>query len=436
MRDDRGLEVSTDSPDVLAALHRFRTELLSIGPGAGDVIAAADAHPGSFPLEACAAACGLFAQTPEGDALTATHLARADGLASAANPRERRFLEAVRQLAARRHALAADTLEALLEAHPTDLVAAKLLEFDYYLMGQQHSGPRFLATMDRIAEANQGDGLFQSMHSFALELTGRYATAIEVAESALSAVPVNPWADHTLAHALLKTGRIDDGIAAAERHRASWDTRAPFIRAHNSWHLALMHLEQLDRAGAYRVVDEAILSDETPLLVQAMDVISLLWRIEMAGGEVPDADWQRLADMAAPEAAGAYCAFQSAHLHFALARAGREAELAAARQAIEADVPGLAPPEQGVWLQVGLPLLSGVTAYARGDHAGAARHLEPLFTALPAVGGSDAQVDLFRQTLVLALLGAGRGADALAVLEASATSPVVTPLQAHWRAMC
>lgn len=435
MRDGQGLEVTTGSGEAVAAIDLFREELLSIGPRAAEVIAAADALPGVPMLEGYAAACGVFGQTSGGDALCRTHLDRAAALG--ANERELAFLAAVEALLGRRHEEGARRLEAIVSEHPRDLVSAKLLEFTYYLMGQEHAGPRFLAAMDAIADANRGDGLFASMHSFALELTGRYAEAIDRAEEALAAAPVNPWADHTLAHALLKSGRVDDGIAVLARERPKWDDRAPFIRGHNAWHLALLRVETLDHAEARRILDEAILPPgEAPLLVQYLDAISLLWRIEMAGGTVDAADWARMADASVAEAGGAYMPFQSAHLHFALARAGREAELAEARRALAADLGRLAAPERRVWETLGLPLLDGVAAFARGDAAGAAAALAPVEDRLAEGGGSDAQVDLFRQTLLLALVGSGERSAARGVLERLHRAARPTPLSEVWRALC
>ncbi|MGE5145142.1 MAG: hypothetical protein ACM3N5_00260, partial [Candidatus Eiseniibacteriota bacterium] len=89
---------------------------------------------------------------------------------------------------------------------------------------------------------------------------------------------------------------------------------------------------------------------------------------------------------------------------------------------------------------IGLPLLRGCVAFARGGHEAAAATLGPLMgpdrEAVTRVGGSDAQVDLFRQTYLMSLIGARQTSAARAYLDRLATGPVATPLQAYWRARC
>ena len=58
--------------------------------------------------------------------------------------------------------------------------------------------------------------------------------------------------------------------------------------------------------------------------------------------------------------------------------------------------------------EVGLPLLEGMHAFARGDHAAAVDRLAPVEGRIREVGGSHAQREVFHDTLLAAALRAGR----------------------------
>lgn len=130
------------------------------------------------------------------------------------------------------------------------------------------------------------------------------------------------------------------------------------------------------------------------------------------------------------------CLVNSAHYLHALARAGRDREVAAAQAAIEAAVAGTDGDEARVWRAVGLPLVEAALAFARRDHAAAVRRLEPIAGDLWQAGGSDAQVDMFRQTYLVGLIETGERSAARAFLDAALVVPgsAATPLQERWRA--
>jgi hypothetical protein len=63
-----------------------------------------------------------------------------------------------------------------------------------------------------------------------------------------------------------------------------------------------------------------------------------------------------------------------------------------------------------------LALAEGVAAFAHGDYSRAADALAPMRADVVRIGGSHAQRDLFEETLLEALLRAGRRDEALALL--------------------
>lgn len=436
MQDEHGLEVTTSVPEVIEAIELYRCELLRLGPRIPAILEAADAHPDCCLVNAYAATLGLFDQTREGARMAARYLERAEAAAATtgATPRERQFLDAAKTWAAGHFEVAAQRLEALLGEARRDLVAAKTLEFLYYLKGQHFSARRFLEAMDAIAADNADSGLFLSMHSFAQELSGHYDAARRSAERGLELEPENPWADHTLSHLLLKTGRIGEGIAVLEDHRGRW--HGDVAKSHNNWHLALMHLEMRDGDTALSFLRGRILTTPTPWTVHKLDAASLLWRLELAGFEVPAADWELVAGVVAEDASVCATAFNSAHYLHALVRAGRENEAVEAKAAIEEAVTATDGDEERVWRTVGLPLIEAALAFARRDHAAAARFLGPIAGDLWQAGGSDAQVDMFRQTYLVSLIETGERSAARAFMDVALVVPGApsTPLQDHWRA--
>src|SRR5262249_28710341 len=71
-----------------------------------------------------------------------------------------------------------------------------------------------------------------------------------------------------------------------------------------------------------------------------------------------------------------------------------------------------------VWAPVGRAVIEAAAAFGAGDRARAAALLDPVMPMMTAIGGSDAQDDLFRQTYLRSLQAAGRRADAAADFEA------------------
>jgi tetratricopeptide (TPR) repeat protein len=296
-------------------------------------------------------------------------------------------------------------------------LTVKIAEFLYYVLGQQYMGPRFRAHMRRLEGAHAGDPDFLAMAAFASELCGDSVTAEACAERALGIEPRNPWAQHALSHVLIRRGRVGEGLARLEAFLPLLATCGRPIHCHDAWHLALLHLEELDVAAAMRVFKAHIWGITPDFVVEQLDAIALLWRIEMAAGPT-DAQWPAIAEHIAPRAVETFMPFMNAHYVYALARAGRadavEAVLARVRARSAADD----EEAKRVWAPVGRAVIEAAAAFGAGDRARAAALLDPVMPMMTAIGGSDAQDDLFRQTYLRSLQAAGRRADAAAYFQA------------------
>ena len=82
--------------------------------------------------------------------------------------------------------------------------------------------------------------------------------------------------------------------------------------------------------------------------------------------------------------------------------------------------------------EVGLPLMRGLIALARGDADGAAEVIYPMRTLAARFGGSHAQRDLIDQTLLAAAVQGGRRDIGRALINERSMAKPVTPLTRHW----
>jgi len=425
MKDARGLDVTADHADAVAAADDFAARLLRLDQGVEAVLDAVKRWPQTPILQLYNAAFWLYGQTDEALANAGGHLKACAGLAL--NARERALHQALSLWHANDNLRAVAAMEAITSEWPHDLLTAKFAEFVYYVLGQQHMGPRFRSHMARLEPMHAGDPDFLAMAAFASELCGDYGAAESTAERALAAAQRNPWAQHALSHVLIRQGRVPEGRARLEAFLPLLATCGRPIHSHDAWHLALLYLEDLDVGATLRIFHGHIWGITPDFVVEQLDAIALLWRIEMAGTSI-DAEWPSIADHVAPRAIETFMPFMNAHYVYALARAGRtgalEAALAGVRTRSEADD----DEATRVWAPVGRPIVEAAAAFGLGDRARAAALLDPVMPMMTAIGGSDAQDDLFRQAYLRSLQAAGRHADAAAYFDRMTGSKTRTPL--------
>src|SRR5262249_62285818 len=81
-----------------------------------------------------------------------------------------------------------------------------------------------------------------------------------------------------------------------------------------------------------------------------------------------------------------------------------------------------------VWARVGRAVIEAAAASGAGERGDAAALLDPVMPMMTAIGGSDAQDDLFRQTYLRSLQAAGRRTDAAAYFKRMTADKSLTPL--------
>ena len=429
----RGLAVGTDDPGIIAALDDHTDRLAGIRPGAEAIVEVAAAHPDLAALQLASAGLFLYGQTTEADALAAAHLRAAHELAPTMDEREQATLAALDRWQAGAFLRAAEAYEAVVARWPTDLLAIKGLEFLYYVLGQQHLGPRFLAVMDLVGPANPDDADVLAAHAFAAELSGQTDRAADLAEAALVVQPDTPWAHHALAHVFIVRGDPPAAIERLESFLPVWARSGRVIQAHNAWHLAVALLDRLDLDRADAVAREHLWGHLPDAPGEQIDTISYLWRAEMAGATIAEDRWRDVADHVALRTHECVFPFLSAHHAYALARAGADDALAQLQATVARRTAADDDEARRVWQPIGRAVVEACAAHGRGDLATAVATFAPVIEAMPAVGGGDAQDDLFRLAHLTALTGAGRTDDARAWWASMTAFKTPSPLDAALR---
>jgi hypothetical protein len=360
-------------------------------------------------------------------------LTQARALAAEAPERERAHLAAAEACADGDWHAACAGWAALLEQHPRDLCALQWAHlFDYY----RGDAPQLRERPARVLPAWDAHDPLRpyvlGMHAFGLEECAAYAQAEAVGREAAASAKV-PWATHAVAHVMEMQGRPDDGIVWLQERRADWGEGNGFAN-HHWWHLALFHIERMDLAAALSLHDEHLAGEHAALTLQRLDSASLLWRLQLLGADIGER-WDALAvdwDFS-PEAIG-HSAFNDAHALMVRLGQGR---LDVARSLIDA---AQAHAEAGhdsnaaMAREVGLPLMRGLLAFARGRHAEALHLMAPLPAIAHRFGGSHAQRDVINQTLLAAAARAGDRSALKDLLAVRRPAKARTPLTAHWAA--
>ena len=155
------------SDGAATALSDFTRHMLRVDQGAEAILVAVQQQPDEAGLQLAAAFFWLFGQTAQAQDTAAGHLAAAHAAAATLDPHERAWLQALDLWHAKSFDAAATAFEQLTLAWPDDLLALRAAEFLYYVLGQQFSGPRFVAHTERLAGRHGGDSDFLAIHAFA-----------------------------------------------------------------------------------------------------------------------------------------------------------------------------------------------------------------------------------------------------------------------------
>ena len=429
MHDARGNPTSTASAAALAHHEHASWQLVAFyGDPIATLDAAIEADPG-WALARIAKADLLLSLTePNVVAQARAILAEAQPLLKHANARERAHHGAAMLCAHGRWREACDAWDAILLAHPRDILALMNAHlFDFYRGDARNLRARVARVLPQWDADVPLYAYVPGMHAFGLEESNLYPQAEEAGHASLALDARGPWAIHAVAHAFEMQGRHAQGCAWLEERQPEWAIDNGFS-VHLWWHLGLFQLETLNTGAALALYDAQLGTEASTINLQWLDAAALLWRIELLGVDV-GTRWAVLAAAwTDPVGHAGFYAFNDVHAALALIGSGdfaRARALLDRAQTTQGDNRAMAS-------EVGLPLLRAMLDHAQGRHDAAAETLYGLRAHAHRFGGSHAQRDLIDQTALAACARGSRKDIGRALLNERCLAKPCTPLTAHW----
>lgn len=388
------------------AAARYSEAVASFARFTGDPLTAAgtiiESRPDCVMAHALKAWLCLLSTEPAGSQPARDALSAAERLP--ATPRERGHLVALAHLADGRWHDASATMETLSAEYPRDLLALIAgHQIDFFTGNARLLRDRVGRALEAWDDA-PGRHAVLGMSAFGLEECGEYGEAERRAQIALDLEPRDGWARHAVAHVLEMQGRHDEGIAFMRGSRGVWSADS-FLAVHNTWHLALYHLEAGEIDEVLALLDGSITGAARPQMMDLVDASAMLWRLHLRGVALRER-WLRLVSQyEAIWAPGCY-AFNDLHAVMAFIGAGRRDLLAATIAAQKAAL--RASGDNRIFVRdVGLPLIEGFRAFGEGRYGDAVRSIAEARPIAIRFGGSNAQRDVIDLTLTEAALRAG-----------------------------
>jgi hypothetical protein len=432
LTDLYGLFVSTNTSTVIDAVNHFQQQLISSGQDGAEILETAKSNPENLLLQCYAAVFLIYAQDQSLNPKISVFLTQAESLLKYANQRERLFYQATSAWFQYDYELALTIFIAITEQWSTDCTAAKIAEWLFYCTGQKYNAKRFLAMCEKMAPRNQQRNHFLAIHAFALELDTDYTKSFKVASRALEIDVKTPWAHHAISHVFLRTGKMFEGSQALESFSPTWQKILWLLRGHNSWHLALFYLAELNEQKTIELYDHVIWAGASPdNTLEQIDAVALLWRMDMVGISTTH-KWQDIAKHLLHHSSDHYMPFNNGHFVYALTRANKSDLALTAIANVEKYARTLKGSQQDLWLRITIPFLKGCHAFASQDYRTVQQLWQPIISDIYQVGGSDAQVELFFQAYYYSCLKNKESSHANKFFETHLSHYQNTPLGQHW----
>ncbi len=336
---------------------------------------------------------------------------------AADDPRAGRLAAALGHWLGGGHLAAIAEIDDLAAAFPRDAFVMKLGHALRFMAGDL-AGMRQQADLllPHYDDAHPARGYFLGCRAFTLEEAGQYDAARAAGEQALALAPDDAWGLHAVAHVHDMTADAHGGLRWLDGREAAWAECNNF-RYHVWWHKALMHLDVGDAEAAFALYDTEIRKDRTDDYRDISNATSLLMRLDLEGHAVGDR-WDELAEIAARRTEDGALIF--ADLHYLLGLVGAGGQKAAEARLIgrmRADAARALRDQDRVAGHPGVAAAEGLAAFGEGDYGSAFKRLVEARDAMPRVGGSHAQRDIFERITIDAGLRAGLVAAAETLLD-------------------
>ncbi|GAA6615769.1 tetratricopeptide repeat protein [Scytonema sp. NUACC26] len=394
-KDARELEVTTDSPETIAAINRFIEQALGYGKDAeACVLEGIAADPTCATIHAYAAAHYLSQENATATQQAISHLQIAQQHVAKSTKREQLYIQAITAWASRAIDRAIALHKEIAQEFPCDLLSVQQGQYHYFYLGDKE---RLLNIAQKVLSANRDNHYLYGMVAFGLEQCHRLAEAEAFGRLAITINRHDPWAHHAIAHVMETQGRVNQGIAWMESHADTWENCNSMLYTHNWWHVALYYLETGDIEKVFSLYDTHVwgrAQKNSPK--DQVGAIATLLRLELRGVDVGER-WQELSLYLYPRISEHALPFQDLHYVYALTKAGRREWLNQMLESMENHAMTVNPYLRQNWFEIAIPAARGLVAHAIGHWSTAIAQLKPVLPQLYKLGGSHAQRVLFEQ---------------------------------------
>jgi uncharacterized NAD(P)/FAD-binding protein YdhS len=404
-RDDYSLPLSA-TPEAAEAYRQALGKILCVQSGAEALLAQAVAADPTFALGHAAMAV-LGHEREDRFASRASLRLALRAAARHGDDRERGFVHAVAALING----SADGEAALLrhiEDNPRDAFAVSIAVPTIAFAGVTH-GEAGQQLIERLGPDYGSDWWYTGQLAFVRQEQSRWEEAEDLASRALAEQPGSGHAVHARTHVFYETGHHQAGLDWLDGWLAELGPEAN-NRAHFSWHAALHELAMGDQAA----VRDRYLSQLAPPGVAGsralVDSASLLWRCLVTDTWAGTVPINPVLDAAPPQwLSRPPNTFAALHSAIALSAAGDLGGLDSLRRfAANHRLP--------VFGAIVAPLCAGLAAVIQEEWSAAVEHLSAVVPIPVECGGSAAQREVVEDTLIHAMMRAGRCTEAAQLL--------------------
>jgi len=415
-RDRYGYDLTTTSQAAADAYVLGIDAILGFDAGAFEALELAVAEDVGFALAHAALGRQLpfVGRTAEGVA----HAKRASALAPGTTPREQRHIAALAASAGAPAPVAIQAVRDHVAEFPRDAFVLFQCVGPFSLIafgGSTDWRIENYELLDPLSGAYGDDWWYLASMAFAHNELYHFGEARRMAERSLELQPRSGNGAHTLSHVFFECGDHASGSAFLEGWLPAYERTANIFH-HLGWHHALFELQQGNEGRVMEIYERDLrpgMSDVVPLTTIA-DNASLLWRCDLMGVARPGASREENRAYSAMSFPRAGVTFADLHCALAYASAGARGDLdrlLAELDAREASRKQPAGPVVGA-------IARAIRAFTDGDYGAAIALLEPHQDAVVRVGGSNAQREVFEDTLLEAYLRSGQPERAEPVLKA------------------
>jgi tetratricopeptide (TPR) repeat protein len=408
-QDRYGLTLTTNSVTAVECYVKGIDQFLAAELGADTSLLHAIEADEHF---AAAYASLALIQQFQGSAAAANHsAARARACVAGVSERERRYVEVVVTFVEGGGFRVLRLVHEHLGEFPRDAVLLFLHGFLNARSGRSDWQQEQFGYLTQLVPQYGDDWFFLGQYAFAHHALNRFEESRRLAEQALARHPRCGNAVHSLAHVFYETNDHAAGAAFLHGWMADYDQSGP-MHCHLTWHQALFELSMGSYARVMELYECAIQPGVARTRTSMYDAASLLWRYQIYGCAQDALPWSAVGELAARMTAQPGMAFVDANAALALAASGDQVAFGRLIDGLHAlDAQG--HPTAGC---VVLPLVQGIWAFAQGAYDETIKWIEPIADQIVRIGGSNAQREVFEDTLLEAYLRAGRYAHAEVIL--------------------